>query len=171
MQPLERMAEHIRDYRTAAENPEPITRVVNNRVAAYTLVHCADTFEQAEENGIWDSVWWWYKNLSEFTLEWEFAHLPKEEQDKMFPLLKKHAAGDFNVKGFNDADMIIVGDPDQCMEKMLRYEELGVEQLICYVQFGYLKHDAVMRNIELLGKHVIPELERRAARTTIQLGT
>ena len=171
MQPLERMAEHIKDYRAAAANPEPITRVTNNRVAAYTLVHCADTFEQAEENGIWDSVWWWYKNLSEFTLEWEFPHLPKEEQDKMFPLLKKHSEGNFNVKGFNDADMIIVGDPDQCMEKVLRYEELGVEQLICYVQFGFLKHKAVMRNIELLGKHIIPELERRAAKTTIPLGT
>ena len=171
MQPLERMAEHIKDYRAAAENPKPITRVVNNRVAAYTLVHCADTFEQAEKNGIWDSVWWWYKNLSEFTLEWEFAHLPKEEQERMFPLLKKHSEGDFDVKAFSDADMIIVGDPDQCMEKVLRYEELGVEQLICYVQFGYLKHEAIMRNIELLGKHIIPELERRESKTTIPLGT
>ena len=45
---------------------QPITRVKNNRVAAYTLVHCADSMEQAEANGIWDSVWWWYKNLAEF---------------------------------------------------------------------------------------------------------
>jgi alkanesulfonate monooxygenase SsuD/methylene tetrahydromethanopterin reductase-like flavin-dependent oxidoreductase (luciferase family) len=170
MQPLERMAQQISDYRAAAANPKPITRVTQNKVAAYTLVHCADTFEQAEDNGIWDSVWWWYQNLSEFTLEWEFAHMPKEEQEKMFPLLKKHAEGDLNPKSFNDADMIIVGDPDQCMEKILRYEELGVEQLICYVQFGHLKHEAIMRNLELVGKHIIPELERRDAKTTISLG-
>jgi hypothetical protein len=29
------------------------------------------------------------------------------------------------------------------------------------VQFGYLKHESVMRTIELLGTKVIPELERR----------
>ena len=29
------------------------------------------------------------------------------------------------------------------------------------MQFGMLPHDSVMRSIELLGTHVIPELERR----------
>jgi len=46
---------------------------------------------------------------------------------------------------------------------MLRYEELGVDQLICYVQFGQLEHEAVLRTIELLGTKVIPELQRREA--------
>jgi alkanesulfonate monooxygenase SsuD/methylene tetrahydromethanopterin reductase-like flavin-dependent oxidoreductase (luciferase family) len=57
--------------------------------------------------------------------------------------------------------MIIVGDPDQCLEKILRYESLGVDQLICYVQFGYLSHESIMRTIELLGTRIIPELHRR----------
>ena len=57
--------------------------------------------------------------------------------------------------------MIIVGDPETCVEKMVKYAELGVDQLICYVQFGYLKHESIMRTIELLGTKVIPELERR----------
>ena len=162
MQPLQKMAEHIRDYRAAAANPRPVTRVVNNRVAAYTLVHCADTFAQCEENGIWDSVWWWYKNLAEFTLQWEFPHFSQEEKDQIFPLLRKHAEGDLDVKVFHEADMIIVGDPEQCLEKMIRYAELGVDQLICYSQFGYLPHDAVMRSIELCGTKLIPELERRS---------
>lgn len=161
MQPLQKMAEHIRDYRAAQDNVRPLTRVVNNRVAAYTLVHCADSFTQCEENGIWDSVWWWYKNLAEFTLEWEFPHFSQEEKDQIFPLLRKHATGDLDPKTFHEADMIIVGDPDQCLEKMIRYAELGVDQLICYSQFGYLPHESVMRSIELCGTKLIPELERR----------
>jgi alkanesulfonate monooxygenase SsuD/methylene tetrahydromethanopterin reductase-like flavin-dependent oxidoreductase (luciferase family) len=161
MQPLQKMAEHIRDYREAAKNPRPLTRIANNRVAAYTLVHCADSFAQCEENGIWDSVWWWYKNLAEFTLEWEFPHFSQEEKDQIFPLLRKHATGDLDPKTFHEADMIIVGDPDQCLEKMIKYAELGVDQLICYSQFGYLPHESVMRSIELCGTKLIPELERR----------
>jgi hypothetical protein len=32
--------------------------------------------------------------------------------------------------------------------------------VICYVQFGYHSHESVMRSIELLGKEVIPALEK-----------
>jgi len=56
--------------------------------------------------------------------------------------------------------MIVVGDPDQCLRKMIHYANLGVEQLICYVQFGHLPHESIMRTIELLGTEVIPELEK-----------
>ena len=160
LQPLEGMAKQIAQYRDAAGEPEPITRVTTNKVAAYTLVHCADSMAQCEANGIWESVWWWYKNLAEFTLEWEFPNFPEAERDRIFPLLKRQLEGNFEPQDFNDADMIIVGDPEQCLAKMLHYAELGVDQLICYVQFGHLPHEAVMRTIELLGTEVIPELER-----------
>jgi alkanesulfonate monooxygenase SsuD/methylene tetrahydromethanopterin reductase-like flavin-dependent oxidoreductase (luciferase family) len=171
MQPLEKMAEHIVEYRKAAANAKPVTRVKQNKVAAYTLVHCADTFEKCEENGIWDSVWWWYQNLAQFTLDWEFPHFSQEEKDAIFPLLKRHAEGKLKPQNFNDADMIIVGDPDQCMTKFRRYAELGVEQVICYVQFGYLSHESIMRTIELLGKHIIPELEKEGIQIEASIET
>ena len=160
MQPLDRMARHIDEYRKAAVDPTPLTRVTTNKVAAYTLVHCAETMGQCEANGIWDSVWWWYKNLAEFTLEWELPHFSEEQKDQAFPLLRQSMEGNFDPRSFSEADMIIVGDPDQCFEKMVRYAELGVDQLICYVQFGYLSHESVMRTIELLGTEVIPRLEK-----------
>ena len=160
MQPLDRMARHIAEYRKAAADPTPLTRVTNDRVAAYTLVHCAETMAQCEANGIWDSVWWWYKNLAEFTLEWELPHFSEEQKDQAFPLLRQSMEGNFDPRSFSEADMIIVGDPDRCFEKMVRYAELGVDQLICYVQFGYLSHESVMRTIELLGTEVIPRLEK-----------
>jgi alkanesulfonate monooxygenase SsuD/methylene tetrahydromethanopterin reductase-like flavin-dependent oxidoreductase (luciferase family) len=161
MQPLSKMAEHIADYRRGQENcTKPLTQVRTNKVSAYTLVHCADTFERCERNGIWDSVWWWYQHLAEFTLEWEFPHFSQEEKDRLFPMLSKHAAGELDPKVFNDVHMIIVGDPDQCYAKFKEYEKLGVDEVICYVQFGYLSHASIMRTIELLGTHVIPALEQ-----------
>ena len=119
---------------------------------------------QCEANGIWDSVWWWYKHLAEFTLEWEFPNFPEEERDQIFPLLKRQLEGDFDPQEFSEADMIVVGDPDQCLTKMRRYEELGVDQLICYVQFGHLEHESILRTIELLGTELIPQLERSGRR-------
>ena len=163
LQPLDAMAEQIRQYRAAAENPTPITRVTTNKVAAYTLVHCAPTMAAAEEHGIWDSVWWWYKNLAEFTLEWELPNVSQEERDRTFPFLQRQLWGEFDAREFDEADMIVVGDPDRCIEKMRRYAELGVDQLICYVQFGHLEHEAIMENLMLLGREVIPVIEREPA--------
>ncbi|MCK9904710.1 monooxygenase [Parafrankia colletiae] len=161
MRPLEQVAQTIQLYRTAAADAKPITRVANNQVAAYTLVHCADTMAQAEANGIWDATWWWYRSLAEFMLQWEFPHATEEERKKIFPILDESNDAPPDPRNFSEADMIIVGDPDECLRKMLRYADLGVDRLLCYVQFGHLPHDSVMRTIELLGTHVIPELQRR----------
>src|SRR4051812_37590715 len=169
LQPIQRMAKHIEQYREAAANPNPITRVTTNKVAAYTLVHCAETMEQCEADGIWESVQWWYKNLAEFTLEWELPHLPEEEKAKAFPLLNPMIEGKIDTKVFDEADMIVVGDPQRCYDKMVRYAELGVDQLICYVQFGYLEHDSIMKTIELLGKEILPEIEKVGIQTDVQV--
>ena len=60
-----------------------------------------------------------------------------------------------------------MGDPDQCLAKMRRYAELGVDRLLCYVQFGYLPHESVTHTIELLGKRVIPELEKEGIEVSV----
>ncbi|MGA1699418.1 MAG: LLM class flavin-dependent oxidoreductase, partial [Ilumatobacteraceae bacterium] len=101
---------------------------------------------------------------AEFTLAWEAPNLSPEEQAKVFPLLQDTIAGTVDVDKYVNEDMIIVGTPEQCLEKIIRYDEAGVDQLLCYVQFGYLPHEKVLRNLELLGTHVIPELERRGHR-------
>jgi alkanesulfonate monooxygenase SsuD/methylene tetrahydromethanopterin reductase-like flavin-dependent oxidoreductase (luciferase family) len=160
MQPLEVMAEQVARYRKAAANATPITDVTTNKVAAYTLVNCASTKQEAIDNGIWKSVAWWYQNLAQFTLDWEFPNLSAEERDKTFPLLNPLIEGTVPIEHFDKADMIVVGDPDECFTKMKHYADLGVDQLICYVQFGYHSHESVMKTIELLGKEVIPELEK-----------
>jgi alkanesulfonate monooxygenase SsuD/methylene tetrahydromethanopterin reductase-like flavin-dependent oxidoreductase (luciferase family) len=64
--------------------------------------------------------------------------------------------------------MIVVGDPEQCYTKMLKYAELGVDQLICYVQFGYLEHESIMKTIELLGKEVLPALAKEGVTASIK---
>jgi alkanesulfonate monooxygenase SsuD/methylene tetrahydromethanopterin reductase-like flavin-dependent oxidoreductase (luciferase family) len=159
LKPVEALAAEIANYREAIARAKPLTRVLNSRVAAYTLVHCADTMAQAERNQIWESVWWWYKHLAEFTIEWELPNMSKAEVDQIFPLLKPQMEGNIPVEKFDAADMIVVGDPERVLAKMKRYVDIGVDQLICYVQFGTIPHEAVMHGIELLGTRVIPELE------------
>lgn len=167
LQPVEKMADHIRAYRAAQAIARPedmITRVKNERVGVYTLVHCYDDAEEAAGYGLWDSVSWWYRHLAEFTLQWELPNLSEEEQKAVFPLLDPVIKGEVPVEHYQNEDMIIVGTPEECLEKILRYESVGVDQLLCYVQFGDLPHDKVMRTLELLAKEVMPKLEERGHR-------
>ena len=79
-QPVDKVAETIAMYRAAAASAKPenqLTRVKNNKVAVYTLVHVYDDADEAADYGLWDSVTWWYRNLAEFQLKWELAHLPR----------------------------------------------------------------------------------------------
>ncbi len=121
LQPVEMMAKTIDAYRGAQDASAPtLTRVRNDRVGAYTLVHCTDDPDEAAAYGLWDSVTWWYKHLAEFTLEWELPNLSPEEQEAVFPLLKPAIEGNIDVQRYTDEDMIIVGTPDECLEKILR---------------------------------------------------
>jgi alkanesulfonate monooxygenase SsuD/methylene tetrahydromethanopterin reductase-like flavin-dependent oxidoreductase (luciferase family) len=167
LQPVETMASHIEAYRSAqalARKEDMLTRVRNDRVGVYTLVHCYDDADEAKDYGLWESVGWWYKHLAEFTLQWEMPMLSEAEQKAIFPLLEPIIAGQVPVQHYQDQDMIIIGTPEECLEKIIRYDEVGVDQLLCYVQFGDLPHEKVMRNLELLSKEVIPKLEARGHR-------
>jgi alkanesulfonate monooxygenase SsuD/methylene tetrahydromethanopterin reductase-like flavin-dependent oxidoreductase (luciferase family) len=162
---IEQMTRVIEMYHEAQADSEPLTRVRNDRVGAYTLVHCCDDLEAAAvDYQLWDSVQWWYTSLAEFTIKWELPHLSKEAQERAFPLLNLSATNPADVQRYQDQDMIIIGTPEMCLEKMVRYDEAGVDQLLCYMQFGKIPHDKVMRSIELLATQVIPELERRGHR-------
>src|SRR5262249_44560727 len=103
-QDVRSVGNQIHAYREAtARCTTPATRKINNKVAIYTMVHCADSMATVEENGAWESVWWWYKNLAEFTLEWEMASMTEEQQRTAFPHLfaQKSTTGEWSPQVFN----------------------------------------------------------------------
>ena len=165
MTPLDKLSVLIDTYRKAQAGANPLTGVTTNKVGIYTLVYCTETRDNFGSDRLWDSVWWWYKGLAEFTLKWELAHEDEETRAKAFPALKKYADGDFDIHHFDREDMIVIGTPDDCIRKFLRYADIGVDQVLCYLNFGYLPHEAVMKTIELLGTYVIPELKKRGAKS------
>lgn len=51
---------------------------------------------------------------------------------------------------------VACGTPDDCVEAIRRYQEAGVDTLLCLVNPYKIPHDAVMRTIELMGTQVLP---------------
>ena len=52
-------------------------------------------------------------------------------------------------------ESVILGDVDTCRAKIERYRELGVDRLMCLMQFGALPHARVMQSLRLTGEHLV----------------
>jgi alkanesulfonate monooxygenase SsuD/methylene tetrahydromethanopterin reductase-like flavin-dependent oxidoreductase (luciferase family) len=161
---LAELKAQIQVYREALERCTPAGAFVNDRVGVFTIAHCAETTAQAVENGAMDAVMWYFDyviralvSVPEEALG-RIAGLPYEALVKQLPLLQRYReSGQISFEELDRRDMVIVGDPDRCIEKLKRYEQAGVAHVLCLMQAGMLKHRAIMKSIELFGKRVIPE--------------
>jgi alkanesulfonate monooxygenase SsuD/methylene tetrahydromethanopterin reductase-like flavin-dependent oxidoreductase (luciferase family) len=52
----------------------------------------------------------------------------------------------------------VIGDVDHCRRKLKAIQALGVDRLLCLMQFGPLPHARVLSSLRALGKSVLPEL-------------
>jgi alkanesulfonate monooxygenase SsuD/methylene tetrahydromethanopterin reductase-like flavin-dependent oxidoreductase (luciferase family) len=59
-----------------------------------------------------------------------------------------------------DSGAAVVGDPERCIEIAKRYQKVGCDLLMCLFNPYKIPHEAVMKSIELMGKHVIPEFDK-----------
>ncbi|MEE8443123.1 MAG: hypothetical protein V3S37_05175, partial [Dehalococcoidia bacterium] len=50
----------------------------------------------------------------------------------------------------------IVGDPDECIREIQRYEQLGVDTIIMRMQWPGMTQEETLRSIRLMGKEVLP---------------
>ena len=54
-----------------------------------------------------------------------------------------------------------IGTPDQLREHLLKYEEMGVDQVIFIQQAGRNRHEDICEALELLASRVMPEFKER----------
>ena len=53
-------------------------------------------------------------------------------------------------------DFVVIGDPDHCVKKIGGYEAIGADRMMCMMQFGSIPHAAVLKSLELAGRHLLP---------------
>jgi len=158
MVPPEELARRVAIYREAVANAQPVGHFVNNQVAAYTLVHCAETSEEARANVEEEVLKFIKTNAREILGGFARWVDPREPTYDYFQALAGFAEIDVTFDMLNSLDMIIVGDPAECRAKVKKYfDTVEMDQLICQMQFGAVPHEKVMQSIDLFGRHVIPE--------------
>jgi alkanesulfonate monooxygenase SsuD/methylene tetrahydromethanopterin reductase-like flavin-dependent oxidoreductase (luciferase family) len=154
--PPEELAFRIKLYRDALKEAKPTGKFVNDRAATFTMVHCAETNAEARRNAE-ASVLWYLRRSVELigsVAAWqEGRELGSYDYTRM---LRELNLNDVTFDLLDDMNAVIVGDPERCIQKVQRYRDAGCDQLLCLMQPHSIPPEAVMRSIELFGRHVIP---------------
>jgi hypothetical protein len=53
-----------------------------------------------------------------------------------------------------------VGDVETCRKKIEAYREIGVDRLMCLVQYAALPQERILRSLRTIGERLIPVYER-----------
>jgi alkanesulfonate monooxygenase SsuD/methylene tetrahydromethanopterin reductase-like flavin-dependent oxidoreductase (luciferase family) len=168
------LAERVRAYRAALRDAKPVGRFVNDRVGAFTIVHVAETREAALANGGADAainyLLYAFRVLGGFAdpsgrgmqreyVDLEIKSTPYRDMiAKEYPLILKMQKGECTFDDLDQEDMVIVGSVDDCLRKVERYREAGLDHFIALMQADRIPHERVMRSIELFATEIVPRL-------------
>jgi alkanesulfonate monooxygenase SsuD/methylene tetrahydromethanopterin reductase-like flavin-dependent oxidoreductase (luciferase family) len=166
------LEERVRAYRQALAQATPVGKFVNGRVGAFTIVHVAESRQQAIDNGGTDAainyLLYAFRVLGggaapgdagmrrEHAAE-DIKSTPYRDMiAKEYPIIVKMMQNECTFEDLDQEDMVIVGDVDECARKVERYQRAGLDHFIALMQADRIPHEKVMRSIELFGTEIIP---------------
>ncbi|WP_224364436.1 LLM class flavin-dependent oxidoreductase [Hyalangium versicolor] len=186
--PIQAIVEMLGVYRAEIQRCKPVGETVNNQVALFTFVHCAETEREAIEHGAAAAAAWYINMIFTFfeareimtrtidemaaavgrdpgsplaayaRLAAQKAALPKSPLTLMLDrMMAGEPVSNEEVYETLSADAsVIIGDVASCRKKMQRYQDIGIDRLMCFQQLGHLPHEHIMKSIRLVGEHLIP---------------
>ena len=145
----------IAPYRETIQHANPVGSFVNNQVAGFTVTLCLDDDTEARRIG-GPAALWYTTMLSTVLGDWRGRQIPGYEYyGEINRAAQEQSAA--NMGPLIDKGVFCIGDPDHCAEIIRKYQEAGVDQLICFMQAGRIPHEKIMRSIELFGERIIPQ--------------
>jgi alkanesulfonate monooxygenase SsuD/methylene tetrahydromethanopterin reductase-like flavin-dependent oxidoreductase (luciferase family) len=147
----------------------PIGAFVNNAAATFTMAVCADSRAKAEDVAR-ESFEWYPKvgarqiaTLTDWMAERHqglgnyayAADMKAHDDDGSLDLL--------SLDYLTAVNACVLGTPEECVESCRRYEEAGIDLLLCLVNPYKIPHESVMETIELMGTKVIPQFRSPSA--------
>ena len=155
---LQEVGRRVRLYKEAIAHAQPVGDFVNNQAAVFSLVHCSRTDKEAREEGADGVLWYNHKAFEMLGLSME-TFLREGSGYEYYKRFEEAQAEKFTFDYLDEHSMVIVGDPQHCIDKVHQYKEIGVEYLLCLMQNYGVPHEKVMQSIRLWGEKVIPQFK------------
>jgi len=178
----ETLAERIHNYRQMIKTPKKqVVARVNNQIAVFLMTLCGErndeTVEMAGEGMHWymgvqrgQSPYW--MNIFERQRHEVFASVEsykyaavRAPEALLFGVDadEKTAQEAMKPKNLLNMGLLCAGNPDSCVKVLEKFEALGVDMILCFMEMGRVPHERTMESIRLFGKYVIPHFDKRAS--------
>lgn len=161
--PPEEVKRKIDIYRAAiAQCDAPLTSFVNERAATFTMAICSPG--EAEAREVARESFEWYPKVGARQIAEVADWMAERNQDlgnygyaaDMRKVADDGSLDLLSLEYLVDSGACVLGTPEQCIDACRKYEEAGVDLLLCLVNPYKIPHDKVMQTIELMGTEVIP---------------
>jgi len=148
------LAARVGEYREAIRTARPAAGVVNEQVAGFTVTLCLDDDREARAIGGPAALWYTHM-LSSILGDWRGQCVPGYEYYAKLGEEARDQAGE-DLGNLLENGTYCIGDPAACIRTVKKYQDAGVDQMICFMQAGRIPHEKIMRSIALFGEQVIP---------------
>jgi len=171
----------IAAYKAAVAEPvDPIGQFVNDQCALFTCAFTNDDDERARVLG-GDAAMWYLQCLAAiYANDWAGEPLEKVPDSYRFHaemrrkgqisggtlgtgINRDEMGGPAATQAMIDKGAFCVGDPAAVTTNIERYRAAGADRLVCVMQLADLRHEDLMRSIELFGTEVIPAIRAAEA--------
>ena len=175
--PPETFTAHIDAYKKAVSNPTQVAGdFVNDQIGMFTVTFCHDDDEAARNIGGPAGLWYISTVAEIYKNDWRGVPLEEVPDSYRYHVEAKRRRGSANTalgvslkgedkekmwQGFIDSGAFCVGGPEEVIEKVELYRQAGGDRLVSVMQLADLRHEDLMRSIELMGTKVIPAIRER----------
>lgn len=147
------LEERVAAYRQGLKNANPVGSFVNNQIAALCITHCGETDEEAQEIAGPQGAWFATTAAEGVYKPWKGKHVPESYK---FSIESTQERVQTTVEDHLKSGAFAMGTPDTVIKVLKGYQEVGVDQVLCFMQMGNLPHQKIMDSIKLFGRYVIP---------------
>ncbi len=153
----------MRIYREALKSAQPVGATINGRAAAFAMVHCAETDQEARADA--ERAFLSYTNTTlQFigpVIEAMRAGKKLEDVPQGYEYMMKQYEGidltKIDLEFMIDNGICVVGSPDTCIKQIKYLQDAAqLDTFLSMMQFWPIPHEKTMQAIRLFGQHVIP---------------
>lgn len=150
--------EDIRRYRQQwrrQHGGHPPSAGQNPRVGMTVGVFCLEDHGRARKMA-GDGVVWFYRQLFAQTLPVLERLYEGYEYYRRWGKLRGLVSKTLNLKALEKLGMVIIGDPEHCVQRLQALQRAGVDHVLCAIGAGVLPSAQVRTSMEVLAERVLP---------------
>lgn len=120
-------------------------------------IHLADSAAEAVANAT-GPLTWYYRSVLDLLPRG--PNVPRTYERYAELVATSEEAGGLTLDGLRESGAVYVGEPAGLVPEIeTLHQETGLQHLICWMRFGDLAHEKVLRSLELFAGQVMPQFQ------------